>query len=106
MDKAESKYLKEYFILTYLVFWLMIGVIGYLISIDIPVLAQDILKNICAWAPTFVIFAMFKKLYPGLSFKEYLKMHFTTKINLWDFLSSFLLQAAVVVAAVIAFFMT
>jgi membrane protease YdiL (CAAX protease family) len=104
MDEAEAKKLKIYFIITYLLFWLFIAIIGYLISIDVPLLVQTILKNVCSWTPTFVILIMFKKLYPDVSFKEYFKLHFTKKINLRNFLSSFLLQAAVAVAAVIAFF--
>lgn len=104
MDKAEAKNLKSYFIFTYLLFWLLLGLTGFLISIEVPLLLQNIFKNICAAAPTFVILVMLKKLYPGLSFKQYLKLNFAKKINPHDFLSSFLLQAAVVIAAVLAFF--
>ncbi|MBI9108424.1 MAG: CPBP family intramembrane metalloprotease [Spirochaetales bacterium] len=104
MDKAEAKNLKIYFIFTYLVFWLLLGLTGFLISIEVPVLAQSIIKNVCAWTPTFVILLMFKKLYPNTTIKQYMKLHFTKKIKPRDFLSSFLLQAAVAAAAVIAFF--
>lgn len=104
MEKTEAKNLRKYFIFTYVLFWLLLGLTGFLISIEVPLLLQNIFKNISAAAPTFVILIMFKKLYPGLSFKQYLKLHFTKKINPGDFLSSFILQAAVVIAAVLAFF--
>jgi len=83
---------------------LLLGLTGYLISIDLPSLAQTIVKNVCAWTPTFVVLIMFKKLYPGLGIKEYFKLHFMKKIKPGDFISSFLLQAAVLAAAVLAFF--
>jgi len=47
--------LKLYFIFTYLLFWILLGVTGFLISLDIPILYQNIIKNLCAWTPTFVI---------------------------------------------------
>ncbi len=104
MEKTEVTNLKKYFIFTYLFFWLLLGLTGYLISLDIPSQAQTAIKNICAWTPTFVILVMFKKLYQKLTFKEYLKQNFKMKINPGDFLYTFLLQAAILAAAVIAYF--
>ncbi|MBI9104878.1 MAG: CPBP family intramembrane metalloprotease [Spirochaetales bacterium] len=104
MDKTETKNLKKFFIFTYLIFWSLLGLTGYLISLDIPLLFQTVIKNICAWTPTFVILIMFKKLYPDMTLKEYLKLHFLKKIKPREFLSSFLLQVTILAAAVLAFF--
>jgi len=104
MDKTEATTLRKYFIFTYLLFWLLLGLTGFLISLEVPLLLQNIFKNISAATPTFVILFMFKKLYPGFSFIQYLKLHFTEKINPRDFVLSFFLQTAVVIAAVLAFF--
>ena len=104
IEKREKKYLTWFFILSYLIFWLLLGLTGYLISIEVSLLIQNIMKNICAWTPTFVILIMFRKLYPDVSLKEYLKMHFMKKIDPKVFLASFLLQVLILAAAVLSFF--
>ena len=104
IEKKDAKLLRQYFILTYVIFWLLLALTGYMIFLEVPSLIQTIMKNICAWTPAFVILIMFKKLYPGITFKEYMKLHFMKKINPRVFLVSFLLQAFIVVAAVLSFF--
>ena len=104
IEKKDSKLLRKYFILTYVIFWLLLALTGYMISLEVPSLIQTIMKNVDAWTPTFVILIMFKKLYPSITFKEYMKLHFMKKINPRVFLVSFLLQAFIVVAAVLSFF--
>ena len=104
IEKKDAKLLRKYFILTYVIFWLLLALTGYMISLEVPSLIQTIMKNVCAWTPTFVILIMFKKLYPNITFKEYMKLHFVKKINPRDFLVSFLLQAFIVVAALLSFF--
>ena len=105
IEKKDVKLLKIYFILSYVIFWLLIALTGYMISLKVPLLIQNIMRNISAGTPTFVIIIMFKKIYPNITFKEYLKVHFTKKINPGMFISSFLLQVLVVVIAVLAFFL-
>jgi membrane protease YdiL (CAAX protease family) len=105
IDKKDAKDLKKYFILSYVIFWLLLALTGYLISLKVPLLIQNIMKNISAGTPTIVIIIMFKKLYPNITVKEYLKIHFAKKTNPGVFISSFLLQALVVVIAVLAFFL-
>jgi len=106
IEKKDAKNLKKYFILSYVIFWLLLALTGFMISIKPPLLIQNIMINICSWSPTFAIIIMFKNLYPNITFIEYLKAHFTKKINLWMFISSFLLQVLVVVIAVLTFFLT
>jgi len=81
IEKKDAKLLRKYFILTYMIFWLLLALTGYMISLEIPSLIQTIMKNVCAWTPTFVILIMFKKLYPNITFKEYMKLHFMKRIN-------------------------
>lgn len=104
IEKNESKNLKIFFVLSYLIFWVLIAFTGFLISLDVPVLLQNIVMNICAATPTFVILIMFKKLYPNVTCKEYLKLHFSKKINPRVFLISFILQALMLTLAILAFF--
>ena len=105
IEKNDIKILKKYLFLTYVIFWLLLGLTGYLISLKVPLLIQNIMKNICSWTPSFVIIIMFKKLYPNITFKKYLKIHFQKKINPGIFITSFLLQAIVVAIAVLTFFL-
>lgn len=104
LEKEDARNIKKYIVLTYMIFWLLLGLTGYMIFLKVPLHIQVIMKNVCAWTPTFVILIMFKKLYPGTTFKEYMKLHFMKKINPRDFLVSFLLQAFIAIAAVLSFF--
>lgn len=101
----DSKNLRRYFILSYLLFWLLLALTGYLISLEVLVLIKNIMKNISAAAPTFVILILFKQLYPNITFKKYLQAHFLRKINPLDFLKSFVVQLLIVLAAIAAFFL-
>ncbi len=105
VENRDAKNLKLYVFLTYVIFWVLIAITAAMISLGVPELILTIVKNIVAWTPTFVILIMFKKLYPGITFKEYLKTNFATRINPWMFLLSVLLQVSIVAASVILFFL-
>ncbi|PID68314.1 MAG: hypothetical protein CR968_02025 [Flavobacteriia bacterium] len=105
MEKTDAKYLRRYFILAYIIFWLLIAFTGFLIFLEVPSLVQSIMKNVCAWTPFFVIIIMFKKLYPNLNFKEYFKLQFTKKIGAGLFVSSLLLQVFIASISVLVFFL-
>jgi membrane protease YdiL (CAAX protease family) len=93
----------SYTSLTFLLFFVLLGITGLLISLKAPVVIQDIMKNICAWSPTFSILILFKRLYPDISFKEYLKTNFQRKVKVSTFIISFLLQFAILFLAVAAY---
>jgi membrane protease YdiL (CAAX protease family) len=101
----DLKNFRNYIILTYGLFWLLLVPIAYMISLEVPMIMQIIMKNFSAWTPTFVILIMFKKLYPNVTFKEYMKLHFTQKIDAGEFLKSFFVQAIILIAAVLSFFL-
>jgi CAAX protease family protein len=105
IKKEEAKNLKLYFLFTYLIFWALIAVTGFVMSLDTPKFLQDAMVCISSWSPTFVILIMFRKLYPGLTFKEYLKLNFAKKVNPLHFLTSLLLMAGIVAVAILAFFL-
>jgi len=104
IEKQDTKNLKKYIFLSYLIFWILLGLTGYLISINVPSLIQTIMKNLCAWTPTIVILIMFKKLYPDTTFKEYIQIHFMKRVHPGVFLISFLLMISVLGTAVLSFF--
>jgi len=97
--KLERKSLTRYIIFTYLLFWVLIGVCGILISLDVPALFQTILKNVCAWTPTFVLLLMFKTLFPNTNLRDFLKKNFLSKTKPRYFIVAFILQTAIFAGA-------
>jgi len=103
--KEDTRNLRNYFIFTTLIFWVFIALTGFIMSLDTSKFIQDTMVCISSWSPTFVILILFKKLYPGLTFKEYLKLNFAKKINPMNFLWSLLLQAGIVAVVVLSYFL-
>lgn len=101
--KLEQRNLRRYFFFTYLLFWIFIGAIGFLISLDVPVLLQTILKNVCAWTPTFVILLMFKILYPNTNLREFFRSNFLGKTKTRYYIVVFILQTAIFLGVVIVY---
>lgn len=63
------------------------------------------MKNVCAWTPTFVVLIMFRKLYPNITLLEYVKLNFLKKTDPMVFVTSFVLQALVLVVVILSFSM-
>lgn len=103
LEKAESNKLSKFFILSYLIFWVGIAFIGLLIFLGAPVLIQDIMKNVTAWTPTFVVLLLFKSIYPNVKFKDYLKNNFSSKIKPQSFIISLLIQVLILSTVVLLF---
>ena len=104
IEKEELANLKKYFGLTYIVFWLLLGLTGYLIFLQVPIYVQNVIKNVCSWSPTFVLLIMYNKLFPNITIKEYFRLHFMKKQNSMMFLITLILQVSIALVAVLAFF--
>ncbi len=80
----ESKRIKRYVILSYLVFWFMVlGICGTASMVfHCPPFVMRILSNVCAWAPTIVLLAGFKYFCPEETVKDFYKRSFGGKISL------------------------
>ena len=76
---------RTYLAYTFALFWILFLITGALVFLKAPAILQTIMKNVCAWASTFALILLFKKLYPGETFKDFLKRQFTP-VNAWDFL--------------------
>ena len=105
IQRQEVKNLRTFFLLAYVIFWVFIGLTGFVMSLDTSQFIQDLMVVISSWTPTFVILILFKKLYPGLTIKKYLKLNFAKKINPLNFLTSLLLMAGIVAVAILAYFL-
>ncbi len=99
----NSKILRLYVIFTYLLFWALLGLTGFLISIDVPIIIQNIMKNGCAWSPTFVVLIMFRKLYPNTKLRDFFSEISSKKVKSQHFILLLLIQLTILVVAVIAY---
>ncbi len=99
----KQKNLTLYFIFTYLLFWVLLGAGGVLISKGIPEIFQNIIMIVVSWTPTFVILLMFKRLYPGTRLRDYFASNFLLKAKLRDFAVPFVLQFGVILAVVLCY---
>ena len=81
---TKLKLTSRYVIYTYLLFWVMVlGICGMASMVfHVSPIVMRWLSNLCAWSPTIVLFAMFKKLMPGITVKEFYKKAFSGKIRI------------------------
>ena len=70
-------------------------------ALNFPPVIVTIMKNVAAWAPTFAVLVLFKKISPEMSFWDYVKKAFTRKIKIIDFVYSFGIQLLIVILAVL-----
>ena len=96
-----------YIICAYVFFWITFSLIGLvLISMGeaAPAFQESIvfsfLVAFAAWTPTFALFFLFKKLFPGSSIKAFYKNAFRERLNLKLLLSVTLIQLAIFFGAV------
>lgn len=76
--------IRKYIIASYLVFWFMVlGICGTASMVfHCPQVVMRILSNVCAWAPTIVLLAGFKKFCPDITVKQFYKKAFSGKISI------------------------
>jgi membrane protease YdiL (CAAX protease family) len=103
IDKKEVSNLRLYFIFTYLIFLALLGITGLLMYLKVPKIIVDIMSNVAAWSPTFVLIILYKKLFPGVPIWDFLKRSFGSKIKFLDFFRTFIWQLLTLVLAVGAY---
>ncbi|MGY0694191.1 CPBP family intramembrane glutamic endopeptidase [Virgibacillus sp. FSP13] len=81
----EKKALKSPFvgfvITSYVIFFVLFMVIGISIFLGAPGSITNILQIISAWSSTFAFVLLFKRIYPGLRLKDFVKEQFAPKIR-------------------------
>jgi hypothetical protein len=103
IDQFKKGQLYRFIILTYVIFWVLLGMTGLAISLGIPPVVEIVLKNICAWSSTFAILILFKRIYPQKSLIEHLKDNFSPKIKLRTIGHIVLIQGSVFLLALISY---
>jgi len=101
--KKEVSNLRLYFIFTYIMFLVMLGLTGLLMSLKVPKIIVDIMSNVAAWSPTFVLIILYKKLFPDVPIRDFLKRSFDRKIKIHDFFCTLIWQILALILAVSAY---
>lgn len=90
----------KFFLLSYLVFWVLLGLTGLAISLGTPQLLQYILPIVCSWSPTFVFIAIFKRLNPGERLITFLLHQFRPRIDISAMIAVVVAQILIFTAAI------
>ena len=87
MNTINRTNLRLFFILTYVLFYLLLAITGAMISFNVSPVLVTVMKNICAWTSTFILLILFRKIFPNISFGVFLKQQFPS-VRLLDFVIS------------------
>lgn len=97
----NKNYTKLYIIMVYVVFFILFCIVGIVnIFITQNEIVLQILKTLLSWTAFFVFWAMFKKLLPGKTLKEFIKGLFLEKLNFKLFFGILLIQSGLFFLAV------
>lgn len=103
LEKHTRNNLIKYFALTYLLFWVLIGMIGICMLLEVPIVVIEILSNVSAWSPTFMLLILFRKLYPNLTFKKFFVEQIKPKIKPVHLILSLVLQIAILAIGIFVY---
>lgn len=81
-----KKLMVKYVLLTYIIFFILIGIIGFVILVLKQETLGKILQIISAWTSTFVFVILFKKIYPDDKLLDFIKRQFSEQIKITIFL--------------------
>jgi hypothetical protein len=81
----------------------MLGLTGLFMSLKVPNIIVDIMSNVAAWSPTFVLIILYKKLLPGVPIRVFLKRSFGSEVKILDFFRAFIWQLLALVLIVGAY---
>ncbi len=96
MQKKTVNYSRRYVVTAYLVFWCSVALVAAAVfasGMNMTVMQWG--SAVASWTPTMVLLVMFKKLFPGITLKEWLKQAFAPRIN---FRLLFTVSAVLVIA--------
>lgn len=104
MNTTSKTNLRLFFILTYVLFYLLLAITGMMISFNAAPVLITVMKNICAWTSTFILLILFKKIFPNTSFIAFLRRQFP-RVRLIDFAASLAIEVVFFICALGAFLM-
>lgn len=96
-----EKFLREYVLRVYVVFYCFLAVIGLAMIVLKSQTLAEILKVISAWTATFVFIAMFHKIYPKGDLIQYIKRQFSERIKISTVLFIILLLFVIFIVSIL-----
>ena len=96
--------MKRYVITAYLVFWFMVlGICGTASMVfHCPPVVMRILSNVCAWSPTIVLLAGFRRFCPGTTVGQFYRKAFGGSISVLSLAAGALLTIGATLVSVLA----
>lgn len=105
MKKRKSlKPLTSFIILSYVIFFVLFLIIGIVMMLDAPESIINILQITSAWSSDFALAILFKKIFPKLRFKDFVKAQFSPRINFSVFSTVVMIQ--IIITAVTIFLLS
>ena len=92
IEKKLKKPVTSFILLTNIIFLPLFFLVGTIKILGYPTWVFDLARCISAWSSTFAFAILFKKIFPGQSFIDFVKNKFKTKIKLTVILSVFMIQ--------------
>lgn len=80
-DKRLKKPVVSFILLTNIIFWPLFLLVGITKLLHFPTWIFDVMLCISAWSSTFAFMFLFKRIYPGQSFIQFVKDRFKNKLN-------------------------
>lgn len=80
-EKKLKKPVASFILLTNIIFLPLFCLVGAIKMLGFPVWVFDVMLCISAWSSTFAFAILFKKIYPGQSFKQFVKDKFSNKLK-------------------------
>lgn len=91
-EKKLKKPVASFILLTNIIFLPLFFLVGATHMLGFPTLVIDVMFCIAAWSSTFAFAVLFKKIYPGQSFIQFVKEKFKHKLNISVILTASMIQ--------------
>ncbi|MES5865896.1 CPBP family glutamic-type intramembrane protease [Bacillus cereus group sp. RP32] len=94
-EKKLKKPVASFILLTNIIFFPLFCLVGAISVLGFPGWVVDVMFCISAWSSTFAFAILFKKIYPGRSFIQFVKEKFKNKLKLTVIITTIMIQAFV-----------
>jgi membrane protease YdiL (CAAX protease family) len=94
-EKKFKKPIASFILLTNLIFLPLFCLIGIISMLGLPAWVIDVMFCLSAWSSTFAFAVLFKKIYPGQSFIQFVKDKFNNKLKFSVILTAIMIQASI-----------
>ncbi|PFO67555.1 CPBP family intramembrane metalloprotease [Bacillus cereus] len=92
-EKKLKKPVVSFIVLTNIIFLPLFLLVGAISILGFPAWVFDVMFCISSWSSTFAFAILFKKIYPGRSFIQFVKKKFKNKLKLTVIITTIMIQA-------------